>query len=120
MNKKNLRIILLIIISVYYIYTEVVDPSLSYTPSYNIEEIPEYAEESYVIINNKKCNIIGNICMDSCMIDVTEIDNVKVDDDVYIWDNDLITVEEIATLCDTINYEIISTISNRVERVFID
>ena len=41
MNKKNLRIILLIIISVYYIYTEVVDPSLSYTPSYNIEEIPE-------------------------------------------------------------------------------
>lgn len=54
MNKKNLRIILLIIISVYYIYTEVVDPSLSYTPSYNIEEIPEYAEESYVIINNNE------------------------------------------------------------------
>ncbi len=56
MNKKNLRIILLIIISVYYIYTEVVDPSLSYTPSYNIEEIPEYAEESYVIINNNEPN----------------------------------------------------------------
>lgn len=54
MNKKNLRIILLIIISVYYIYTEVVDPSLSYTPSYNIEEIPEYAEESYVVINNNE------------------------------------------------------------------
>lgn len=54
MNKKNLRIILLIIISVYYIYTEVVDPSLSYTPSYNIEEIPEYVEESYVIINNNE------------------------------------------------------------------
>ena len=78
------------------------------------------SNKGYVIINNKKCNIIGNICMDSCMIDVTEIDNVKVDDDVYIWDNDLITVEEIATLCDTINYEIISTISNRVERVFIE
>lgn len=56
MNKKNLRIILLIIISVYYIYTEVVDPSLSYTPSYNIEEIPEYAEESYIIINNNEPN----------------------------------------------------------------
>ena len=56
MNKKNLRIILLIIISIYYIYTEVVDPSLSYTPSYNIEEIPEYAEEAYIIINNNEPN----------------------------------------------------------------
>lgn len=56
MNKKNLRIILLIIISIYYIYTEVVDPSLSYTPSYNIEEIPEYTEESYIIINNNEPN----------------------------------------------------------------
>lgn len=77
------------------------------------------SNKGHVVVNNKKCKILGNICMDSCMIDVTKIDNVQVGDDVYIWDNDIIKVEEIATLCNTINYEIISTISNRVERVFI-
>ena len=78
------------------------------------------SNKGYVVINNKKCKILGNICMDSCMVDVTEINNVKIGEDVYIWDNNIIKLEEIANLCDTINYEIISTISNRVERVFIE
>lgn len=54
MNKKTIRIILLLVISCYYIYTEVISPSLSYTPNYNIEEIPEYTEHDYVIINNNE------------------------------------------------------------------
>ena len=70
-----------------------------------------------VIINNKKCQILGSICMDSCMVDITDID-AKVGDEVYIWDNNIITVEEIAEKCSTINYEILSTISSRVQRVF--
>lgn len=72
-----------------------------------------------VVINDKKAKIVGAICMDSCMIDVTDIENVEVGDDVYIWDNNLITLEELAKKSDTINYEIISTISYRVPRVFI-
>ena len=56
--------------------------------------------------------------MDSCMIDVTDIENVCVGTDVYIWDNCVQTIEEIASECHTINYEIISTISSRVPRVF--
>ena len=56
MNKKTFRIILLLILSCYYIYTEVIDPSLSYTPSYNIEEIPDYTEYDYVTINNNEPN----------------------------------------------------------------
>ena len=78
------------------------------------------SNKGYVVINNKRCKIIGNICMDSCMVDVTEINNVKIGEDVYIWDNNIIKLEEIANLCDTINYEIISTISNRVKRLFIE
>ena len=54
--------------------------------------------------------------MDSFMIDVTDIKNVKIGDDVYIWDNKIITLDEIAEKCNTINYEILSTISNRVIR----
>ena len=58
--------------------------------------------------------------MDSFMIDVTDVDNVKCGDEVYIWDNNLITLDEIASNSNTINYEILSTISNRVPRKFID
>ena len=74
----------------------------------------------YVYINGKKCPIIGNICMDGFMADVTELENVKIGDEVIIWDNENIKLEEIAEMCDTINYEIMSCISNRVPRVFIE
>ena len=57
--------------------------------------------------------------MDSFMADVTEIENVKVGTEVYIWDNDKINVEEIAKKCNTINYEILTGISYRVPRIFI-
>ena len=77
------------------------------------------SNKGHVVINNQKCKIIGNICMDSCMIDVSKLENVKIGDDVYIWDNKIITVEQIAKMCNTINYEILSTISNRVPRIFI-
>ena len=71
-----------------------------------------------VVINGKMVPIIGNICMDGLMADVTELENVALGDDVYIWDNEIITLEEVSKLCDTINYEIMCTISNRVPRVF--
>lgn len=74
----------------------------------------------YVYINGKKAPIVGKICMDGFMADVTDIPDVKLGDDVVIWDNENITLEEIAEKCDTINYEIISTISNRVPRMFIE
>lgn len=80
----------------------------------------QLSNKGTVVINNQKAQILGNICMDSCMIDVTNIENVKVGDDVYIWDNKNITLEEIAEKCNTINYEILSTISYRVPRVFIN
>lgn len=71
-----------------------------------------------VVVNNERVSIVGNVCMDSCMIDVTNVPNVKVGTDVYIWDNNLITVDDIANECSTINYEILCTISDRVRREF--
>lgn len=73
--------------------------------------------EPYVIINNQKVSIIG-ICMDNMMLDVTDIEDVKVGDTVYIWDNKLLTVEQLGIWCNDIcNYEVISSISTRVPRV---
>ena len=72
-----------------------------------------------VLIRNKKVPIIGKVCMDSFMVDVTEIEDVQVGDEVIIWDNENITVEELAEKCNTINYEILCTIGARVPRKFL-
>ena len=72
-----------------------------------------------VLINGKKVPIIGKVCMDSFMADVTELDDVKLGDEVVICDNENITLEQLAEKCNTINYEILCTISDRVPRKFI-
>lgn len=73
-----------------------------------------------VVISGKKAPIVGSVCMDSFMIDVTDIPGVKVGDNVYIWDNENITLEDVAELYGTITYEVISTISDRVVRRYVE
>ena len=77
------------------------------------------SNKGYVVIQGKKVPIIGAVCMDCFMVDVTDIEDVTVGNDVFIWDNEKITVEDIANIYDTISYEVISTISNRVIRKYI-
>jgi len=54
------------------------------------------------------------------MVDVSKIPDIKVGDDVAIWDNENITLEEVASKCNTIVHDILCGISNRVDRVYID
>ena len=79
-----------------------------------------YSNGWEVMIRGKKVPIIGKVCMDSFMVDVTDIDDVALGDEVIIWDNENITVEDLAERCDTINYEILCSISDRVPRRFIN
>ena len=72
-----------------------------------------------VSIRGKMAPIIGKVCMDSFMVDVTDIDDVALGDDVIVWDNENIKLEDLANKCDTINYEILSTIGARVPRKFV-
>lgn len=76
------------------------------------------SNRGYVYIRGKKANIVGNVCMDSIMVDVTDIDGVVIGDDVEIF-GDKISLDEFAELCNTINYETLSTILDRVPRCFI-
>lgn len=73
-----------------------------------------------VIIRGKRVPIIGKVCMDSFMVDVTDLEEVEVGDEVIIWDNKNITLEQLAEKCGTINYEILCTIGARVPRKFIN
>ena len=72
-----------------------------------------------VVIRGKRVPIIGSVCMDSFMADVTDIEGVSAGDDVYIWDNENITVEDVAEIYDTINYEVLTSVSENIYREFI-
>lgn len=69
-----------------------------------------------VSIRGQRCPIIGNICMDACMIDVTDID-AREGDPVIIFGEEL-PVGELAERLKTIPYEILTSISPRVKRVY--
>lgn len=71
-----------------------------------------------VFINHKKANIIGNVCMDMIMVDVTGIE-CNEGDEVIIFGPDL-PAEEVAEVANTISYELITGISQRVMRKFIE
>ena len=63
------------------------------------------------------CDIVGNVCMDMMMVDVSEIE-CKEGDAVVVFDNQQ-TVEILAKHSDTISYEILTAISQRVRRVIV-
>ena len=80
------------------------------------------SEKGYMGIKGKKAKILGRVCMDQTIIDVTEIEEVKIGDEVVIFskgDDGAPTVNELASFADTINYEIICAVSKRVPRVYI-
>ena len=72
-----------------------------------------------VWVNGKLASIIGTICMDMFMIDITNIENVKEGDDVIIFGTQL-PVQQIAKWANTIPYEIMTGISQRVKRVYFE
>lgn len=72
--------------------------------------------KGYCIINGKQAPYIGNICMDVCMVDVTDIDCCE-GDIVEIFGNNL-PVTTIAEWLDTIPYEVLTSVSDRIKRVY--
>lgn len=71
---------------------------------------------AYCLVNGQKAPYVGNICMDVCMIDVTDID-CREGDKVVIFGDDL-PVTVLADILGTIPYEILTSVSNRVKRVY--
>ena len=70
----------------------------------------------YCLVNGKKAEYVGNICMDVCMIDVTGID-CKEGDSVEIFGDNL-PVTVLSDIIDTIPYEVLTSVSNRVKRIY--
>jgi alanine racemase len=75
-----------------------------------------------VIVGGCFAPVVGRICMDQCMIDVTEVKDVKLGDEVILMGeakNLSFTADNIAELLGTINYEVTCMISKRVPRVYL-
>ena len=68
------------------------------------------------MINNRVAPIIGTICMDMCFIDVTDVPCAEADEVIVFGDAKLL--QEIAAASGTITYEILTSISHRVKRVY--
>jgi alanine racemase len=72
--------------------------------------------KGYVLINGKKAPVIGNVCMDMCMVDVSGMD-VKAGDEAIVY-GEKISLKELADQIGTIPYELLTNISTRVKRIY--
>ena len=73
-----------------------------------------------MIVGGVKCPIVGRVCMDSCMIDVTDVPNVAEGDQVLVFSAvEGNTAEDMASLLGTIPYEVLTSVSARVKRIYV-
>ena len=77
-------------------------------------------DKGNMLVNGKKAKVVGKVCMDQCMLDVTGIEDVYIGQEVIIFGNDekANSVDEIADELKTINYEILCMVSRRIPRVY--
>lgn len=79
------------------------------------------SDKGYVLIRGQKAPIVGRVCMDQMMVDVTDIDGVQMDDLVTLigFDGDEnISVEQLGEMSGLINYELICLLGKRVPRIY--
>lgn len=82
----------------------------------------QLSNRARVIVKGEYAPVIGNVCMDQMMIDITHIKDVKMGDEVIIMGKSgdkAVTAEELGALMGTINYEVVCGIGKRVPRVYV-
>jgi alanine racemase len=80
------------------------------------------SSQGHMLVRGRRAPIIGRICMDMTMLDVGGIPDVRIEDEVVVLgtqDGASISADEIASSLNTINYEVVSTLTQRVPRVWL-
>ena len=78
--------------------------------------------KAYMLINGQRANVVGRICMDQLMLDITDIDDVSINDEVVVLGkskNSEITLDELSSMMGTINYEFLCLLSKRIPRIYL-
>ena len=81
------------------------------------------SNRGWVLINGQRASIVGRVCMDQMMVDVTDIPNVKYESEVVLIGKShekAITADDLAHIIGTIGYEIVCGINKRVERIYVE
>ena len=79
------------------------------------------SNKGWMLIHGKKAPIVGRVCMDQTMVDITDIPDVKIEDVVTLVGQDgseRISVEDMADLAGSFNYEFVCDVSKRVKRIY--
>ncbi len=79
------------------------------------------SNKGHVLIGGKRCPVVGRVCMDQMMVDVSELNNVSVGDEVVLFgeqNGEYLSCDEVAAAANTISYELLCSISRRVPRVY--
>lgn len=72
----------------------------------------------WVVVHGKRCPIVGNVCMDTCMIDLSQCPEAQEGDEVILFGDKEARIEDLARAIDTIPYELIADLAPRVRRVY--
>ena len=81
------------------------------------------SNRGYVLVRGRRAPVVGRVCMDLTMIDVTDIEGVGLGDDVVLWgkqDDAEIPIDEVAEWADTISYELLCSVGRRIPRVYVN
>lgn len=94
--------------------TKIATVPIGYADGY----LRKIAKEGKMIVKGVKVPIIGRICMDQCMIDVSNVHNIERGDEAIIFGSEGITIDDLASWLDTINYEVSCVIGKRIPRIY--
>lgn len=73
-----------------------------------------------ILINGYRAPLVGRICMDQCMADISDIPNVNVGDTATLFGVPEVSTDEVAAILGTINYELVCMVGKRVPRTYIN
>ncbi|NLW45603.1 MAG: alanine racemase [Syntrophomonadaceae bacterium] len=81
-----------------------------------------YSNRAWAMVRGHRVPLIGRVCMDYCMFDVTAVDDIQVGDEVILFgrQEDQVTADELAEIIGTINYEVVCLLNSRVPRVYVN
>jgi alanine racemase len=99
--------------------TTIATVSVGYADGYN----RLLSSKGHVLVREQRAPVVGRVCMDQTMLDVGHIPDIHLEDEVVIFGRQgdaCITVDEIAAVLNTINYEIVSTLTDRVNRIYLE
>lgn len=94
--------------------TKIATVPIGYADGY----LRKIAKKGKMVVNGEEVPIIGRICMDQCMIDVTNVHNIDKGDEVIIFGKDKITIDDLAEWLETINYEVACIVGKRIPRIY--